>query len=409
MKKHLFLFAVATACAVAFVGCKPGEDPKDPTEEASLKVTPNELTLVLGDNPVSLSATLTPADSKAVIKWSSSNSDVVTVTNRGYVEAVDYGDCYIYAEYGDLKDSCHVHVKTFLESAIFNGAIVLDEDTAYLADPQTGEIPVFEITAVDGTTYRVYKALATLYVFSDGFYVDNSGSLAGTKEGVILELEAPMYYATAYLNDADRGTLFCLGEWGVSDTAHYMKETLPGSIDEVEYIAQMKKFIDAYNAKDSSYPIFLQAAAKAVKNPSLNSYNYDTDESGQGGYYSSFIPEAICTSARMSLNGNFPASNLMCGMDYSEVVYKQLAADTTFGYNWGLNIGYDEEHLYLNDEQVHFNNPVTSTYGTVPNASEAPAMKAIRVPVLSQDAPEIAKRVSEQLKNYPNVIKMRRK
>ena len=412
MKKHLFIIAIATACAVAFVSCKP--DPNDPTTnpngDATLKVTPNELTLVLGDNPVSLSATLTPNVSNATIKWTSSNTDVATVTNRGYVEAVDYGECYIYAEYNGLKDSCHVHVKTFLESAVFNGAIVWEEDTTYLKDDKTGEIPVFEIEASSGEKYRVYKALATLFVFSDGFYIDNSGHFAGTEQGVILEIEAPMYYASKYLNNSDHNTVFCLGEWGVTDNVEYMRESEPGSIDEVEYVKQMKNFLAAFNAEDASYVNFLQAAAKAVKNPTLNSYEYDTDDQGQGGYYSSRIPEAICTKARMSLNNNFAASDYMCGMDYSEITYKQLAQDTTFEANWGLNIGYnDEQGVYLNDEQVHFYAPVTSTFGTVPSAEEAPAMKPIRVPVLSQDAPEIAARVKEQINKYPNVIKLRKK
>lgn len=413
MKKQL-LFAVVALSAALLVGCKEKNkptdptNPTDPTSEVSLTISPKELLLVLGDNPVSLTATLKPAVDGATIKWSSSNPDVATVTNRGYVEAVDYGECYIYASYNGLKDSCHVHVQTFLESAIFNGAIVWEEDTTYLKDDKTDEIPVFEIEASSGEKYKAYKALATLFVFSDGFYIDNSGHFAGTEEGVILEIEAPMYYASKYLNNSDHNTVFCLGEWDVTDNVEYMRQSEPGSIDEVEYIKQMKNFLAAFNAEDASYTNFLQAAAKAFKNPTLNSYKYETDESGEGGYYSSRIPEAICTKARMSLNGNFPASQYMCGMDYSEITYQQLAQDTAFEANWGLNIGYnDEQGVYLNDEQVHFYSPVTSTYGTVPSEAEAPALKPLRVPVIKEN-PILAAQIEEEFKNHP-AIKIIRK
>lgn len=416
MKKQFLLFAVVALGAALLTGCKNDpKDPSDPGDKASLTITPRELVLVLGDNPVSLTATLTPADASATIKWNSSNPSVVSVTSRGFVQALDYGDAYVYATCGELKDSCYVHVQTYLEAAVFNSAIVWEEDTTYLKDDQTGVIPVFDIESSSGEKYRAYKALATLYVFSDGFYIDNSGHFAGTEDGVIMEMEALMYYATAYLNNTDRGTVFCLGKWQVTDTAttKYVKMSLPGEMDEVEYMAQMKQFVNKFNDGDASYAVHLQAAAKALKNPTLNSYHYDTDESGQGGYYSSRVPEALCYRANMSLNGNFPASKYMCGMDYCLIEYQQLAADTLFESNWGLNLGWDEvnEKVYFNDEKVHFNPLTKSVYGNVPgegDEDEAPAMTPIRVPVIKEN-PVLAAQIEEQLKNHPTIKMVRKK
>lgn len=415
MKKQLFLLTVVALSATLLVGCKKNPNgPEDPTAQASLTINPRELVLVLGDNPISLTATITPADATTeAIKWSSSNPSVATVTNRGYVQAVDYGDCYIYATAGELKDSCYIHVQTFLEAAVFNGAIVWDEDTTYLQDEKTGEIPLRTIEASDGTTYQCYVALATLYVFSDGFYIDNAGKFAGTQEGVILELEAPMFYASKYVNHTDNNIVFCLGEWEVTDTAKYVKQCLPSTMDEVKYVAKMKEFIEAYNAGTGSYAPFMQAAAKFINNPTLKSYEYDTDETGEGGYYSSHIPEALCLGAHMSLNNDFAASKYMCGMDYCEVVYQQLAQDTVFGANWGLNIGFDEatEKAFLNDEQVRFNPVTKSVFGNVPgadDADEAPKYKPLNVPVISQDYPEVAARIREQLKGNSNVKLVRK-
>lgn len=412
MKKQL-LFAVVALSAALLVSCKDQNKPEDPSSEASLTVTPKELVLVLGDSPISLTATLKPADAGKTIKWSSSNPDVVSVTNRGYVQALDYGDAYVYASVDDLKDSCYIHVQTFLEAAVFNSAIELDEDTLYDLDKE-GKPIVYEIESSSGQKYKAYISLATLAVFSEGFYVNASGKLDGSKEGVILEFQAPMYYASAYLNNTDRPTIFCLGEWSVTDNVEYMRQCEPGSIDEVEYIKQMKDFVAAWNSDDATYPNFLKAAAKAFKNPTLNSYKYETDDSGEGGYYSSRIPEAICKRAKMSLNGNFPASARMCGLDYCEVVYQQLAQDTTFEANWGLNLGYNEEtgEVYFNDEKVHFNPETKSVYGDVPAEEEeagAPAkvqgkQKLVSIPVNSEDK-EMAAYIREQIRNHKNVIK----
>lgn len=415
MKKQL-LFAVVALSAALLVGCDPNK-PTDPTSEASLTVTPKELVLVLGDSPISLTATLKPADAGKTIKWSSSNPDVVSVTNRGYVQALDYGDAYVYASVDGLKDSCYIHVQTFLESVVFNSAIELDEDTLYDLDKE-GKPIVYEIESSSGEKYRAYKSLATLAVFSEGFYVNASGKLDGSKEGVILEFQAPMYYATAYLNNTDRGTIFCLGEWTVTPTPDpdRMKEGPATELDEVEYVAQMKNSINAIVAGEQTYVAYWQAAAKAIKNASLNYYWYDTDDQGQGGYYSNYVPEAICNSARLSLNADFPASARMCGLDYCEVVYQQFAQDTVFGptwdVNWGLNLGYNEEteEVYFNDEKVHFNPVTKSVYGNVPSEeAEAPAKvqgkhTLVSIPVNSEDK-EMAAYIREQIRNHKNAIK----
>lgn len=416
MKKQL-LFAVVALSAVLLAGCKDPNNPDDPTGKASLKITPNQLVLVLGDNPVSLSATITPADAAATIKWSSSNPSVATVTNKGFVQAQDYGDCYIYATAGDLKDSCFCHVQTFMESVIFTGAIELDEDTMYMVDGE-GKPIVYDIQSSSGESYRAYLSLATMYVFSDGFYVNNAGQFDGAQEGVIMEMEAPMFYATAYLNNTDRGTIFCLGEWEVTDTASTttVKKGFPGSIDEAAYMTQMKSCIaDINETGGENFVNFAKAAAKAIKNPTLKTYTYDTDESGQGGYYSSYIPEAICRSAKMSLNGNYPSSSYMCGLDYSEVVYQQFAQDTVLGsyydWYWGLNLGYNEETdvIFFNDEKVHFNPETKAVYGNVPSAEVAPkkAPRLVSVPVVSENK-ELAAKVRAQIENCKNAKVIRK-
>lgn len=412
MKKQLLLFAVVALSTALLVGCKKKDqnDPENPAGQSTLTLSPRNLVLVLGDSPVGLTATLSPAVAGATIEWSSSNSSVASVTNRGYVQAVDYGDCYVYAKYGDLKDSCFIHVQTYMEGVIFNSAFLSDLDTAYYADSETGEIPIREITASDGSTFKCYISQATMMVFSDGFYVNNSYELDGSKQGVILEMSAPMFYGTKYLNPGG-GVLFSLGEWVITDTAgSYIMHTLPGELDEVEYIAQQKHAIEAINADNSEYVNYWKAASNAFEGPTLNGYEYMNFEDGTSGYGSSYVPEAICKSARFFVNEGFQASEVMYKLDYSEVQFLQLAQDTVLEMNMGLNLGYDAEknQIFFNDEKVHYNPLAKSVYGNVPASedSAAPRLKQINVPA-SVTNPAIAAKVREQIKNNSNVVLIR--
>ena len=414
MKKQLF-FAALLAGATLLVGCKddktpttPSTDPQkgDTTTTATLTVSPKELTLEL-EETYTLSAKLNPAVAGATIEWKSSDANIVSVTKRGIVTALDYGEVYIYASYEDLKDSCLVKVQKALESLLFTGAIIADVDTTYYADPETGLNEVREIEASDGTPYVAVISQALLYVMSDGFYVNNSGYFDGTEEGVIFEIEAPMLYATAERNPETGGAIFCLGEWDVVPEVEYLRQSEPGSVDEVEYINQMKGFIDAWLA-DDDYSNYLKAAGAAFTNPTMTAAEYISSESGSG-YGFDYIPFAICTEAHLSLNKNFAASSLMCGLDYCHVDYLQLEQDTVFGMYWGLNLGWNlvDTTIVFNDEKVHMVE-MHSAYGELPAESEAPMYKPIRVPIMKRDCPEIAARIEEQLKSK-NVIKLRKK
>jgi hypothetical protein len=412
MKKQL-LFAVVALSAALLVGCDPNK-PTDPSTKATLTISQKVLVLVKGDNPVGLTATLTPADAGKTIKWSSSNPDVVSVTNRGFVEAVEFGDAWIYATVDGLKDSCFCHVQTYMEGVIFNSAFLYNIDTTYYADPTTGELPTRKITASSGETFLCYESEAYLWLFSDGFYVTNSYEFGGAKQGVILEMSAPIFYGTKYLNPgADGGIIFSLGEWQITDTAgNYMRQGFPGKLNEAEYIAQQKKAIAAFVADDASYVNYWKAAANAFDGPTLKSYEYMNIE-GETGYFSSYVPEAIAKSARVYLSGDdFPASENMYPLDYSLVEFQQLATDTVFGLDMGLNLGYNEEtnEVYFNDDQVHYNPISKAVYGNVPGEADeaaAPQMKVLRIPAHLENQ-EVATRLNEQIKNNPNITIIRK-
>lgn len=408
MKKQL-MFVALFASAVSLVGCVHPNQPVDPTQGGDVKivVNPHEVVLTAEEPTIRLSATLDPADASATIVWSSSDDQIATVTNRGVVDAVAFGECYIYASVGDAKDSCHVIVKSYLESLIFNGAVMANVDTTYARDPKTGEYKVDTIEASDGSKWRVYLSMATLWVFSDGFYINSAGDFDGTEQGALLEIQAPMYYGTKYLNPEQGGVRFILGEWGVFEREEPTPHVgTPGALNETEYINQMKQFIEKFNAEDKGYANHLKAAGECVSGAQLTIMEYDAE---QEGYLSSYIPEALCEHAYFSIGDPSPASQYMRLLDFSEIVYKPLAMDTTFAANWGLNIGYDDEHVYLNDEQVHYDESITSTYGEVPSGDES-AIKArtpLNMPILSEN-PALMAKIEQQIKDKNiRVIRMK--
>ena len=409
MKKKVFLFAVL-AGAICFASCKGNKD-VDPEGQVQVVVNPREVTLNDEETSIRLSATLTPNDPTAVITWSSSDTTVATVTSRGYVEAQGYGVCYIYASVGDAKDSCRVHVKTWLESLIFNNAAFAGADTTYALDPETGKYKVDTVEASTGEVFYCYLSLAKYWLFSDGFYVNNSGDFDGTEKGAILEVQAPMWYGTKYLNP-DGGVQFSLGKWGVNDNYDGKTPHLgaPATIDEAEYVKQMKLFLTEFNAGGKGYGQYLKAAGETVKGTYIFAMEYDAKAEG---YVNSYIPDALCEGAYFSVGDDSPVSDYMHQLDFSEIKYKAFAMDTVFGSKLvtGLNLGYNEatEEIYLNDENVHFNPSVISVFGEIPSsdANEVAKRTPMHMKALFEN-PEVKAHLEKQIKDKNiRVIRMK--
>lgn len=85
-----------------------------------------DLTLYLNEEPVRLTATVTPADAdNATVTWSTTNSAVAGVTQQGEVTAAAPGVCVITAAAGSYRASCVVTVlaaRTRVESIAFDCA-----------------------------------------------------------------------------------------------------------------------------------------------------------------------------------------------------------------------------------------------------------------------------------------------
>ena len=69
----------------------------------------------------------------------------------------------------------------------------------------------------------------------------------------------------------------------------------------------------------------------------------------------------------------------MCGIDYCVAKYTPLA------YDWGMHLDKVDDALVLVDEDIHWDEQITSIYGEIPSADEAAALKAIQAPVISEN------------------------
>ena len=404
MKKIMF-FALLACAALSFVGCDRQVNP--PTGGGSavtgIEVSPAELTLTLGDE-YRLSYTLTPSGATANVVWTSSDTTVVYVTDKGVVTAVGYGTANVVATCGEYSGACAVKVQTYYETLTFNNACLWGVDTTYYGGQ------VVEIKSADGATYNCYLALAELMVCSDGFYLNNSGQLDGTELGTYISVLAPMYYGTKFLNGGEKGVSFVLGEWYIVETnpdSLYAYVAKPGALMETYYKQYMGAAVKAYNSGDSNgFYTALQNAGLCFDGATMNTLEFHsaTEEGiSSDGYYGTYIPDGIVTKGQFSLNTD-GASEYMCGMDYNYFEFLPLASDAT--YTWGCNWIFNEDgtEITWKDQNIYWDEMVVYQYGELPAAEAQREMKPIFAPVMKLDYPEIAERVEKQLKQYNTLV-----
>lgn len=402
MKKSLF-FAIFTCVALVFVGCNETVVNK----VTAISVAPAELAMVPGEE-FRLSVTPTPSTevlADSAIVWTSSDTSVVVVNEKGVVTAVGYGKANVTATYGELASACAVWVKTYYENLSFTNAIVWSVDTTAFG----GE--VYDITTSDGSeTFKCYMAMAELWLCADGFYVNESGYLDGGDYASYITVYAPMWYGTKYLNPEKGGVQFSLGEWKLENLpADSVKVHIgePGSLNEEAYLTYMDMAMQSYNAGDGQmFSTYLALIGGYVNYPSgwpvaisgatMTTMEYIVDEeTGEGGYSYSYIPDGIVTEGILSLNSE-GASVFMAGMDYNYLKFREIANDAV--YAWGCNWIFAEDGtISWGDNVMHWGQEVTYQLGELP-AAESRKMEPVYAPVLTIDYPEVAERIKKQLK-----------
>lgn len=134
-----------------------------PTESITLDISDYEFTTALGKT---ITATVTPANSTEPVVWESSNDDIATVSEQGYVKPVSVGNCVITATSGAYSATCNVTVSTMnsisdLDTDIVNGNITTGTTAANRASVLVKNIRILPgeslvATVADGYAVGVF-------------------------------------------------------------------------------------------------------------------------------------------------------------------------------------------------------------------------------------------------------------
>ena len=184
--KNIFL-VIAISIAFWIVGCEKGSvdlptEPETP-ETYNITLDKKEINMVVGDK-TKLTATYTStSNTNEIIKWTSSNLDVVKVSGNGEVEAVGEGISEIRASVKDVYDVCIVTVD---KKTIPISDIIIKNDVKRLKIDEAYKIE-FSIVPIDATSDEITFSSSNSQVAS----VNENGEVVGKSVGnAVIKLSA---------------------------------------------------------------------------------------------------------------------------------------------------------------------------------------------------------------------------
>ena len=168
----------------------------------SLSLNKNEAVTDMGQ---SLQLTADPEFSgekvKLSVKWTSSDTDVATVTDYGFVKAVNPGKCTITVEAGGKKDECHLTVRpkapenisiSYTKKKLVKTGITISWDKTgndgfriYRSEKKNSGFKLFTTISSGKATKKKVKALKG----SKALYYKIT-ALCRAKDGTVIESEA---------------------------------------------------------------------------------------------------------------------------------------------------------------------------------------------------------------------------
>ena len=108
MKRIISIVAIVAASLLAAVSCE--KEKITIVESTGVTVSPSSLTMLVGEVK-ELSAAIAPDNTTSnLVKWSSSNNKVASVSQYGFVSGVGVGTATITATNGKIKGTCTVTV-----------------------------------------------------------------------------------------------------------------------------------------------------------------------------------------------------------------------------------------------------------------------------------------------------------
>lgn len=408
MKKTI-IAAMAAVVALAFASCNSTTGSKNELQEVA--IVPSSVVLPMGQTQ-QLTARVTPDEAKATseLKWSSSDENIATVSETGYVTAGETegtATITVVAKQGEkeVSGTCQIEVKSYLATLNFNEAVIWN-----IAD--VTDSTVYTITGGDGKQYKCYLAETLFRILSEGLYVNpQTNSLDGADQGVIIDLYAPMYFAEKTLNGSERNTIFSLGYWGVRDIDTISANIgWTGKVNETEYAKYGQTIVDAWNEyivdrTQEKANVFLdafdQAGQAAISGTFYNIWYYDCDDDNDAstcGYrpdiYTSSVPNGLVKYLTLYTEGN-PGTN-----DISYAIDAFEAEIVPFEGLFGFDATFNSDYTYtLNSNNILYGNTYQYAAGQFP---EKEVKAAVPMKIFSEEYPYAAQIIDEKIKNSGN-------
>ena len=197
---------------------------------SSITVTPAEATLQVGET-VQLTASVAPdnADDKTVY-WSSSNTDVASVSSSGLVTAASIGTATITAQdvSGEVKASCEVSVVEDISAAQISDLSLVYTYDGYEKKP-TPTVTLNGKTLSNGSDYTLSYAnninagIGTITITGKGNY-SGSVSLEFYISKANNTLSLPSYYKYFYKSYLTKKTKFSIGASGIGKITYTLSK-----------------------------------------------------------------------------------------------------------------------------------------------------------------------------------------
>ena len=218
------------------------------------------------------------------------------------------------------------------------------------------------LRASDGQLYNVKLVQSIVFLFSDGFYLNNEGDFAGTPEGYVIEGCAPVYWAPSWANKINISTFFILGNWYINDVPSRPDRTIPTGKVNNNYLAYMHSYVNCLNIHDSTATAssLMNANQYGCEGALLYKYVYHTQTEGypDDGYYGGEMPEMFVDGVMFEASSEQLHSAFMQSVSASLITahaLKNEVVDSTNVYHYGCSLHYDSVNGYTwNDEEIHW-------------------------------------------------------
>ena len=414
MKKLYFGIALL-ALAVTFNACKDKNSAESGGSEGggdsltSLSIEPATLTMVAGES-VRLDAVYAPKGAKVTLKWTSSDENVATVASNGTVTALNIGEATITLSAGGKTAKCEVKVSAWHETFDFTDCFL------YGYEIDSTNLVYTTYKDKDFGELKVTFANMEFLFFSEGFGYQNDGHLGGTEDGAMAEWNTSIMVAAVADNQDNKAFVDWMGQYKIltwtlgayyvnKDTVH---QTMPGAIDAPNYVANMKGVVEAINEQSSTkYGEYIKKAAANVTGAVVRIYEYETDESGEGGYYSSYVPDGIFQKGSWvyTTGEDNKSSQYMTKIDYTELAVDYLLNNQNTFYGIELEMQADSTYKVVSDE-VKFMKTINYVYGQDPR-NQGVSMEPQRVILPEKNDPEWNK-MREAVDNFRLSVKYKK-